>query len=233
MKLEKMTKSGEKSPRRRWYDDACGTAMALELVGERWALMIVRELMFGPRRFGEIRAALPGLSANVLTQRLEGLEDSGILTRHRLPPPANAQVYELTPWGYEAEPTLQVLGRWAVRSPEHDPTLPLSAASAMMSLRTMHNAELAGDLDFTIGFDLDGDRFVGRYNRVGINLHRGSLADADVVFAGPPPAIAGAVYGGALAELEAAGILRIDGDHALAEAFVTRFPLPPKWNEAP
>ncbi|MCP3730534.1 winged helix-turn-helix transcriptional regulator [Sphingomonas sp. MG17] len=233
-----MTQDGqvmEKAPKkqkRRWYDDACGTALALELVGERWALMVVRELMFGPRRFSEIRNALPGLSANVLTQRLEGLEESGILVKRKLPPPASAQVYELTPWGYEAEVTLQVLGRWAVRSPEHDPTLGLSAASAMMSLRTMHNAQQAGDLDFTIGFRMgEGDEFVGRYNRDGIDVHRGSAEGADVIFTGPPPAIAGAVYGGALDELEAAGILRIDGDHSLAEAFVTRFPLPRKWTE--
>lgn len=229
MKLEKVTEpvSGR---RRRWYDDACGTALALELVGERWALMVVRELMFGPRRFSEIRGALPGLSANVLTQRLEGLEASGILVKRRLAPPASVQVYELTPWGYEAEVTLQVLGRWAVRSPEHDPTLPLSAASAMMSLRTMHDATLAGDLDFTIGFDMgEGDAFLARYNRTGIAIARGDVRGADVILTGPPTAIAGAVYGGALAELETAGILRVAGDHRLAEAFVGKFPLPSKW----
>ena len=80
MKLQKIT---------RWYDDACGSAHALELIGERWALLIVRELMFGPRRFGELRAGLPGISANVLTQRLAGLEASGVLARRRLPPPAS------------------------------------------------------------------------------------------------------------------------------------------------
>jgi DNA-binding HxlR family transcriptional regulator len=221
-----------KTERRRWYDDACGTAMALELVGERWSLMIVRELMFGPRRFSEIRAALPGLSANILTQRLEGLEASGILTREKLPPPANAQVYALTPWGYEAEKPIQLLGAWAVRSPDHDPTLPLSAASAMMSLRTMHNPGLAGDLDCLVGFRMGDDAFVGRYKRDGIDLKRGDPTGADVIFNGPPTAIAGAVYGGALAELEAAGVLRIEGDRALAQAFVTRFPLPPKWSAA-
>lgn len=221
----------KKSVKRRWYDDACGTALALELVGERWALMVVRELMFGPRRFGEIRAALPGLSANVLTQRLEGLEESGILTKRRLPPPASVQVYELTPWGYEAEQTLQVLGRWAVRSPEHDPTLPLSAASLMMSLRTMHNPALAGDLDATIGFRMPDDEFVGRYNRDGIAITRRSTSGADVTFVGQPTMMAGAIYGGALAELEAAGLLTIDGNHALAEGFGARFPLPRKWTD--
>lgn len=237
MKLEKMTlggKSPEKRRKRRqkprWYDDACGTALALELVGERWALMVVREMMFGPRRFSEIRAALPGLSANVLTQRLEGLEDAGIVVRRKLPPPASAHVYELTPWGYESEPIFQVMGRWAVRSPEHDPTLGLSAASIMLSLRTMHSPALAGDIDATIGFDLDGDTFVGRYNRDGIALGRGSPAGADLVFRGAPTVIAAAVYGGQMAALEEAGLLRVEGDRTLAESFVTRFPLPLKWD---
>ena len=108
-------------PSRRRYDDACGTAHALDLVGERWALLVMRELMLGPKRFSDIRADLPGISANMLTQRLEGLEAAGVLVRRRLPPPASAQVYELTPWGYEAEPIFQVLGRWAARSPEPRP----------------------------------------------------------------------------------------------------------------
>jgi len=101
---------------RRRYDDACGTAHALDLIGERWALLVMRELMLGPKRFGDIRADLPGISANTLTQRLEGLEASGLVVRRRLPPPASAQVYELTRWGYEAEPIVQTLGRWAARS---------------------------------------------------------------------------------------------------------------------
>ena len=120
MKLEKVTNS-EKAAEKRWYDDACGTALALEFVGERWSLLIIRELMFGPRRFGEIKANLPGISANVLTQRLESLEDAGIVVRRRLPSPANVQVYDLTDWGREAEVAIREMGRWAARSPRHDP----------------------------------------------------------------------------------------------------------------
>src|SRR5918912_1181169 len=116
---------------KRSYADACGAAHALDLVGERWALLVMRELMLGPKRFSDIRAGLPGISANVLTQRLEGLEAAGVLVRRKLPSPASAQVYELTPWGYEAEPIFQALGRWAARSPEHDPSLPFSAVSLM------------------------------------------------------------------------------------------------------
>ena len=95
--------------------------MALELVGERWSLLVVRELMFGPRRFGELKADLGGISANVLTQRLAGLARAGILIRRTLPSPASVQVYELTPWGYESETAIRELGRWAARSPAHDP----------------------------------------------------------------------------------------------------------------
>src|SRR3546814_8454039 len=90
-------------------------AHGLELLGDRWALFIVRELMLGARRFGDLRADLPGISANVLTQRLSELEANGIVVRSKLPPPASVQVYELTEWGYAAEPIVQELGRWAAR----------------------------------------------------------------------------------------------------------------------
>src|SRR3954471_20548133 len=103
MKLEKITKQSENLSRRH-YNDACGAAHALELIGERWALLVMRELMLGPKRFGDLRASLPGISANVLTQRLGDLEQAGVVLRRKLPPPASAQVYELTPWGYESEP---------------------------------------------------------------------------------------------------------------------------------
>ena len=82
MKLEKITDS-QHGPSRRRYDDACGTAHALDLVGERWALLVMRELMLGPKRFSDIRADLPGISANVLTQRLEGLEAAGVVVRRK------------------------------------------------------------------------------------------------------------------------------------------------------
>ena len=112
MQLEKITtKSG------RIYNDACGTAHGLELIGERWALLVVRELMLGPKRFGDLKADLTGISANVLTQRLERLEVVGIVTRRKLPPAASVQVYDLTDWGREAEPIIMTLGRWAARSP--------------------------------------------------------------------------------------------------------------------
>jgi DNA-binding HxlR family transcriptional regulator len=224
MKLDKVTEK-----RDRWYDDACGTAHALELIGERWALLIVREMMLGGRRFGELRASLPGISANVLTVRLAGLEQVGIVKRRMLPPPASVQVYELTDWGYEAETAIQELGRWAARSPDHDATLSFSAVSLMLSLRTMHSPERVKDMDARIGFRLGDDRFIGHLTSAGLAVDRGDPSIADVVFTTTPPIMAAAVYGGApLAALEADGLLTIEGNRALAERFVTLFPLPTK-----
>lgn len=196
----------------------------MELVGERWALLVVRELFWGPKRFGELRASLPGISANVLTQRLEGLEGAGIVQRRRLPPPANAQVYELTEWGYEAEPLFQVLGRWAARSPVHDPSLPLSAASLMLSFRTMFEpARAAGIGPSVVGFVMGPDRFRLALNPQGVEISRAEPDDADAVFEGSATAIAGVVYGGAPLES-----VSVTGDAALAQRFVTLFPLPSK-----
>jgi DNA-binding HxlR family transcriptional regulator len=218
----------------REYHDACAAAHALDLVGERWALLVMRELMLGPRRFSDLRASLPGISANVLTQRLGGLESVGVLVRRKLPPPAGSQVYELTAWGYESEPIFQALGRWAARSPTHDPSLPLSAASLMLSLRTMLDPRRAEGIDARIGFRLGADTFLGHLAESRIEIANGAPDQADLIFTGPAPALAGAIYGGqALAALEAEGALRIEGDRALAEKFVTLFPLPPKAGRLP
>jgi len=211
----------------RWYDDACGTALALELIGERWSLLIVRELMYGGRRFSELRGSLPGISANVLTQRLEGLEATGIVVRRKLPPPASVQVYELTPWGRQSETAIQELGRWAVRSPLHDPTLHMSGSSAMMSLRTMFDRGRAAGLQARVGFRFGAEGFIATIGDW-IEVERAEPV-GDVIFDTDPMTFVSIVYGGRpIADAEAAGALRLCGDRALAERFVTLFPLPPK-----
>ncbi|MER2263921.1 winged helix-turn-helix transcriptional regulator [Methylobacterium oxalidis] len=211
----------------RRYDDACAAAHALDLVGERWALLVMRELMLGPKRFSDLRQDLPGISANVLTQRLEGLESVGVLARRRLPPPSGAQVYELTPWGYESEPIFRALGRWAARSPLHDPTLPFSATSLFLSFRTMLDPGRAAGLSARIGFRIGAESFLARLADGAISVERGPVEGADLIFTGPAPVIAAAVYGGQpFAAL--AGALGVEGDAALARRFVTLFPLPPK-----
>jgi DNA-binding HxlR family transcriptional regulator len=202
---------------------------ALELVGERWALLVVRELMFGPRRFGELRASLTGVSANVLTQRLEGLERAGVVLRRELPSPTNAQVYELTPWGYEAEPVLQTLGHWGVRSPAHDPTLPVSAVSLMLSFRAMLDAERAAGVEMKIALRLGKDRFVAQVQHGALNVERGQSEAVEATLSGEPSAVASVVYGGrALTDAESAGVLVIQGNRARARRFLSLFRLPPK-----
>ncbi|MEO7564321.1 MAG: helix-turn-helix domain-containing protein [Sphingomicrobium sp.] len=222
MQSEKITTKRSAEAKRR-YDDACGTAHALDLIGERWALLVVRELMLGARRFSELKSDLPGISANVLTQRLTELEAKGLVRRITLPPPANVQVYEATEWGLEAEPLLQSLGRWAARSPGHDPSLPLSAVSLMLSFRTMIDPKRARKLDARVGFRFGRDTFVARLKKGTIKIARGPIKDCELLFEGPPTALAAVVYGGQPLEF-----VRITGSHALAEKFVTLFPLPLK-----
>lgn len=224
MKLEKITTKSSKR-----YHDACGAAHGLDLVGERWALLVIRELMMGPRRFSDLRGDLCGLSANVLTQRLEGLEASGIVRRRKLPPPASVQVYELTDWGYEIEPVFMVLGRWAARSPQHDPTLPFSGVSAMLSFKTMFDPARAQKADMTLGFVMGDDRFVVRIRKGALKARRGEVEDCDVIVHAAPPNIAAAVYGKVPPSvLEAAGEMRLEGDRAVFERFVDFFHLPEK-----
>ena len=101
---------------RRTCCDGCAAAHALDLVGERWALLVVRELLLGPKRFTDLRAGLPGVSPNVLAERLRELERAGVVRRRKLPPPAASRVYELTDWGMELEPVIISLGRWCANN---------------------------------------------------------------------------------------------------------------------
>jgi DNA-binding HxlR family transcriptional regulator len=222
MELEKVTKS-KQSEIRRGYDDACGTAHALELIGERWALLVLRELMLGPRRFSELKADLPGISANVLSQRLNDLEERGLVRRAKLPPPASVQVYEATPWGLEAEPIVQTLGRWAARSPRHDPGLQISGVSILLSFRTMLDPARARSIDARIGFRFGESSYIARLHGGAIAVERGATDGSDLVFTAAPTALAGVVYGGAPLET-----VEVKGDMELAKRFVTLFPLPPK-----
>jgi DNA-binding HxlR family transcriptional regulator len=227
----KVPKETEPSDTRhgRWYHDACGTAFAMELIGERWSLLVVRELMMGPRRFSELRKALNGISAKVRTERLESLERAGAVMKRRLPPPANVQVYELTEWGYLAEPAIQELGRWAATSARHDPTLPLSPVSLMLSFRTMLDKVRAKEFDATIGFDVAGESYRAELKDGQLPIRRGDIADAQVTFrASAAPLLAAIFYGKVPPEDLAGQGVRIDGDRALADRFVDLFHLPAK-----
>ena len=222
MELEKITKERRLEEKRR-YDDACAAAHGMDLIGERWSMPLIRELLLGPRRFSDLRASLHGISANVLTQRLEGLESAGVLTRRKLPPPASVQVYELTPWGYEAAPIFQALGRWAVRSPHHDPTRPFSPASLMLSLRTMFSDAAGGDLRARIQLIMNGEPFFWIRAKAAITIGRGEIDDPDLTLTGTPSEIAAFVYVGA--PLSSIGAT---GDLGLAKRLPGFFPMPEK-----
>jgi len=226
MELDKIT-SVTLPKARRWYQDACGTALAMDLVGERWTLLIMRELLLGPRRFGEIRRGLVGLSANVLTQRLEGLEQAGIVRRRQLPSPANAQVYELTRWGMASEDAIFALSRWAAGSLAHDVTLPLSNTAFMLSLKTMIDRDRARCLAIDLGFRVGGEPFRAAIVDGGLAIRRADPAGAEVTFAGQPSQLAAVFYGPRpLAETQARGLVTVTGDAARAQAFVDCFALP-------
>ena len=121
------------------------------------------------------------------------------------------------------------MGRWATRSPLHDPTRQISGVSVLLSFRTMLNLSRIGDMDASIGFRFGEDRYLGHLNADGFSVARGDPETADLVFAGQPAALAGAVYGGApFDDLAAAGTLEVKGDRGLADRFTTLFPLPEK-----
>ena len=222
MQLQNLTTTRRKDEKRR-YDDACAAAHGMDLIGERWSMPLIRELLLGPRRFSDLRASLRGISANVLTQRLEGLEGAGVLIRRRLPPPVSVQVYELTPWGYEAAPIFQALGRWAVRSPDHDPTRPFSPVSLMLSLRTMFSDAAGGDLQARIQLIMGDEPFFWIRKDGVIGIGRGEIGDPDLTLAGAPTEIAGYVYAGA-----PLGSIGATGDFELAKRLPSFFPMPDK-----
>src|SRR4051794_5662064 len=219
MQLEKITKLPQRQEKRR-YDDACGLAHALDLVGERWGMLVLRELAYGPRRFSELKSDLQGISANVLTQRLTELENRKLVRKLRLPPPASVQVYEATEWGLEAVPVIASLGRWAARSPLHDPTLPMSHVSLVMSLQTLLSPALAEGLNARIGFRLGEASYVTTLHDGQLDVERGEVTDCQVTFTGTLTGVAAVIHGGAPFEM-----IRVEGDMELAKRFVTLFPL--------
>ena len=226
MKLQKETKRADWPDKKR-YDDACAAAHAMDLFGERWAMPVMRELLLGPRRFSGLKTSLNGISAKVLTERLEGLEAAGILARKKLPPPASVQVYELTRWGYEAAPIFQAMGRWAVRSPRHDKTRPFSPVSLMLSLRTMFSADAAGDCAGRIQLVMHGEDYFWIRKDGEIAIGRGAIERPDVVLTGAPMAIASIIYGNRpLDDAIGAGELAISGDRGLIERLPACFPMP-------
>jgi DNA-binding HxlR family transcriptional regulator len=212
----------------RTYEDSCGVAHGLDLVGERWALLVVRELMLGAKRFGDLKADLPGISANVLTHRLVELERAGLVTRRKLPKPAGVWVYELTDWARELEPVMQLLGRWAARDPNHRKDLHFGVTSLILSLRTNFDAALSDGISLTIDVRPNDESYIARVARRKLTITPGAAVDPDATISGEPRMFAAVVYGGRpLADAIATSDLQVSGDLAAAERFLSLYTLPP------
>ena len=211
----------------RTYCDGCAAAHALDIIGERWALLVVRELLLGPKRFTDLRAGLPAVSPNVLAQRLRELERAGVLRRRKLPPPAASKVYELTEWGMELEPVIVRLGRWGARSPSKPRDAALGVDSLVLSFRTMFAPHAAEGLRASYELRLGEDVFVAVVDDGRFEIARASAEKADATIETDAATLAALVYEDRdLAEALRAGEVKIEGDEAAVERFVRLFPLP-------
>jgi DNA-binding HxlR family transcriptional regulator len=213
----------------RTYGDGCSIARALDFVGERWALLVVRELLLGPKRYTDLRRGLPNASPNVLSERLRELERAGIVRRRKLPPPAGARVYELTPWGLELEAIVMSLGSWASRSPappsDHAPVR--SADSVALALRARFDPGAADGLRGRYELRVGEDRFRVEVADDEIEVARGSADHSDATIDSDPDTLSAVLWGGrSLADAQRSKQLTIAGDKAAAERFVRLFPNP-------
>lgn len=204
------------------YDDPCGLARALNLVGERWALLLVRELLLGPKRFSDLRRGLPGASQSMLTARLAELEQTGVLQRRRLGPPASTWVYELTEWGRDLRPVLAQFARWGSRSPVTS-TAELSVDAMALALTTTFDAGAAGDLRVRCQLLLDGDALILSIHDGQLEIARGHVPDADLTLECSVATLRALTFGGVpLRDAE----VTIRGDRALAHRLLRHFPRP-------
>lgn len=213
--------------RKRRYDTGCAVAHALDLVGERWALLVVRELLLGPKRFTDLLAGLPGAGPDMLTQRLRELTDAEVVSRRRLSPPSASWVYELTPWGAELTPIVFGLARWASRSPAMPYDAPLGVDSLMLSLIALFDRRAAAGLDATIAIHLDDQAFQLRITGGELTLTRGENGHPDATLETDRAALITLLRTDHdLDQVLADGSLRLSGDRALVERFRHLFPLP-------
>jgi DNA-binding HxlR family transcriptional regulator len=208
----------------RRYDDPCGIARALDVVGDRWALLVVRELIFGPKRFVQLRHGLPGVSPNVLSQRLRDLEDAGVV-RHTLvgPPPAVA-VYELTARGRALEPVLLELAGWGSQQPL-TASGELSASALLLALKTVYDP--AAGLDATFALRIDGDWFRLTARDGSVDIARGRPGHPAVTMETDAATLRLVAFGREpIIAAERDGRLSVEGDRHLAERFALMFPVP-------
>jgi DNA-binding HxlR family transcriptional regulator/putative sterol carrier protein len=192
--------------------DGCGIAHASDLLGQRWALLVVRELLLGPKRFTDLRGGIPDISPNVLGQRLRELEESGIVRRRKLAPPAAAQVYELTEWGRELEPAILSLGRWASGSPSFPIDAEMGPDSLVLALKSTFDPARAEGLDATYELRLGETPFKIAVKGGRFEAEHGEPEEPDATVTSDPGTIASVVFGeNRLGKAMESGAVEIDG----------------------
>jgi DNA-binding HxlR family transcriptional regulator len=189
----------------RSYRQYCGVARALDLIGERWALLVVRDLVLGPKRFTDLRAGLPGIASNVLTDRLRQLERDGVVARRRLPPPAASTVYELTDYGQELVPVMLALGRWGARRlGTRKPDESLRAEWLTLALQAFFQPAAAEGLAATVALDFGEAQFTIAIAEEQLEVRPGIPGDPDLAIATDPESLI-AFLAGAPVDLEFEG----------------------------
>jgi len=210
----------------RSYDDPCGIARALDCVGERWALLIVRELLFGPKRYTDLRAGLPLASPNVLSQRLQELEACQVLHKRVLPQPSGATVYELTAWGRELESVLQSLAQWGSRAAITS-TQALSTDALLVALQTTFEPGASPLTKARVQLRLGTSVFQLLIDRRRITIERGQDKPFDAAITTDAECLRRVVFGQqTLARARRAGDLVLEGDEEVAAQFLQMFPRP-------
>ncbi len=200
----------------RTYGDGCAVARALDLVGERWALLIVRELLLGPKRFTDLRAGIPNAKPSVLSQRLRELEEGGVVRHRKLGPPVGTWVYELTDAGQELEPILTALGRWGSRLPPQ-PGTALGPDSLVLALKWRVEPDAARDLSGNYELRLAEDRFRVEVADGRLRARRGDAEAPDAIIETDPETLEAVISGGREpAEAMRARDMSIEGDQELA-----------------
>jgi DNA-binding HxlR family transcriptional regulator len=211
----------------RTYGEGCAIAHGLDLVGERWALLVVRELLLGPKRFTDLKKGLPNASPNVISERLRELERAGVVKRDKLPPPAGSRVYALTDWGRELEEIVISLGHWAARSPSLPREAPMGADSIMLALKGRFDSDAAKGLRASYELRFGEDRFRIEVSDHGIEVARGGTDQPEATIDTDPRALFAVLWDGrSLADALRAGEMRIKGDMAAVERLIRLFPMP-------
>jgi DNA-binding HxlR family transcriptional regulator len=212
---------------RRKYGDRCGVARALDLIGERWALLVVRELLLGPKRFTDLREGLPHVSPDVLSQRLRELERDGIVLRRKLAPPAGSRVYELTDRGLELEPVVLALGRWGSRAPFPPGEARLGVDSAILALRTLFDPSAADGVGASYELRLADQRFYAQVADGRLEVVRGTAEQPDATIETDTGTLSALLWHGRrLPEALSSGDIAIEGSRPAVERFLRLFPLP-------